>query len=238
MWDKVIFLFWFIVGTIFGSFSNVLIYRPIAGLKLTEPRFSVCPNCKKRIKWYDNIPLVSFIVLRGRCRYCKSKISVGYPLIELLFGVVFLINYMLFPIDIALCLDLVFLVSVPAIFTDFKLMLLPDYTWITILVVSSYLNIVHFYKFLGVDVIGALISLGVLLFLRIRYKDGIGEGDVFLLPVFSFAVGFFFMPFLMLCASVGGIIYSVIRKSRIIPFGPFIIFFGYGLFFLRMLLSF
>jgi len=238
MWDKIIYVAWFIIGAIFGSFANVLIYRPIAGLKLTEPRFSVCPTCRRRIEWYDNIPLISFIILKGKCRHCGTKISPMYPLVEFVFGLSFLINHILFPIDVALCLDAVFLVSIPAVFIDFKLMLLPDYTWITILIVGIYTNVTYFRQFMILDIIGGLISLSVLLFLRMRYKDGIGDGDLFLLPVYSFAVGSMFMPFLMLGASVGGMVYSIIRRNKVIPFGPFIIFFGYSLFFLRLFMSF
>jgi len=225
------------MGTIFGSFANVLIYRPIAGLKLTEPRFSVCPSCRKRIAWYDNIPILSFIILRGRCRHCDAKISVRYPLVELIFGVSFLINHILFPLDVALLTDAIFVASVPAIFTDLKLMLLPDYTWITVLASAFLINVVHFRGSMFLDVFGALISLGILIVLKMKYKDGIGEGDLFLLPVYSFAVGFSFMPLLLFGASLGGIVYSLLSKNRVIPFGPFIIIFGYSLLFVRLVLS-
>ncbi|WP_249741838.1 prepilin peptidase [Fervidobacterium pennivorans] len=225
------------MGTIFGSFANVLIYRPIAGLKLTEPRFSVCPSCRKRIAWYDNIPILSFIILRGRCRHCDAKISVRYPLVELIFGVSFLINHVLFPLDVALLTDAIFVASVPAIFTDLKLMLLPDYTWITVLVSAFLINVLHFRGSMFLDVFGALISLGILIVLKMKYRDGIGEGDLFLLPVYSFAVGFSFMPLLLFGASLGGMVYSLLSKNRVIPFGPFIIIFGYSLLFVRLILS-
>ncbi|QAV32970.1 leader peptidase (prepilin peptidase) / N-methyltransferase [Fervidobacterium changbaicum] len=236
MWNKVSLLFWFALGTIFGSFANVLIYRPIAGLKLTEPRFSVCPHCRRRIAWYDNIPIISFILLRGKCRHCGGKISLRYPLVELSFGLSFLVNHLLFPTDIALAMDAIFVASVPALFTDFKLMLLPDYTWITVLISSFLINLFHFKALILLDALGALISLGILFVLKLRYKDGIGEGDLFLLPVYAFAVGITFMPFLLLGSSLGGIVYSLLRKDRLIPFGPFIIFFGYLLLFLRVFL--
>uniref|UniRef100_A0A7V4KET0 Prepilin peptidase n=1 Tax=Fervidobacterium pennivorans TaxID=93466 RepID=A0A7V4KET0_FERPE len=237
MWDKVSLLFWFVVGTIFGSFANVLIYRPIAGLKLTEPRFSVCPNCRKRIAWYDNIPIFSFILLRGRCRHCGAKISIRYPLVELAFGISFLVNHTLFPMDVALLTDAIFVASVPAIFTDLKLMLLPDYTWITVLGSAFLINVFHFRNSMLLDIFGALVSLVILIGLRIKYKDGIGEGDLFLLPVYSFATGFLFMPLLLFGASLGGIVYSLLSKNRVIPFGPFIIIFGYSLLFVRLILN-
>jgi leader peptidase (prepilin peptidase)/N-methyltransferase len=236
MWDKVSLLFWFVIGTIFGSFANVLIYRPIAGLKLTEPRFSICPNCRKSIAWYDNIPILSFILLRGKCRHCGAQISVRYPLVELGFGVSFLVNHLLFPMDVALLTDAIFVASVPAIFTDLKLMLLPEYTWITTLASAFLINVFHFRTSMILDIFGALLSLGILAVLKIKYREGIGEGDLFLLPVYSFAVGFLFMPLLLFSASFGGIVYSLLSKNRVIPFGPFIIIFGYSLLFVRLIL--
>lgn len=217
----------FILGAIFGSFANVLIYRPIAGLKLNEPRFSVCPNCKNRIRWYDNIPILSYIILGGKCRYCKSKISIRYPIIEILYAIVFTLNAIFFPLDISIVLNIIFTVSVPAIFIDFKKMLLPDYTWIVILISSLYSNISRFKENILLDSIGALITLVILLLLKIRYKDGIGEGDIFLFPVVAFSTGFIFMPLLLLISSVSGIIFSFLKKNKLIPFGPFILISGY-----------
>lgn len=217
----------FILGAIFGSFANVLIYRPIAGLKLNEPRFSVCPNCKNRIRWYDNIPILSYIILGGKCRYCKSKISIRYPIIEILYAIVFTLNVIFFPLDISIVLNIIFTVSVPAIFIDFKKMLLPDYTWIVILISSFYSNVAHFKENILLDTFGALITLVILLLLKIRYKDGIGEGDIFLFPVVAFSTGFIFMPLLLLISSVSGIIFSLLKKNKLIPFGPFILISGY-----------
>lgn len=217
----------FILGAIFGSFANVLIFRPIAGLKLNEPRFSVCPSCGNRIKWYDNIPILSYIILGGKCRHCKSKISIRYPLIEILYAIVFTTNTIFFPLDISIAINIIFTVSVPAIFIDFKKMLLPDYTWIVILISSLYLNITHFKGNILPDTIGALITLAILFLLKVRYKNGIGEGDIFLFPVVAFLVGFVFMPLLLLISSISGIIFSLLKKNKLIPFGPFILISGY-----------
>lgn len=225
----------FILGLIFGSFANVLIYRPIAGLKLNEPRFSICPICRNRIKWYDNIPVLSYIFLKGRCRYCGSKISVRYPLIELTYAIVFLLNSYIFPLDKAFAMNLIFLVSVPAFIIDLKKMLLPDYTWIVISITSFYINFKYYKAMLVFDIIGVIITLLVLLLLKLKYKDGIGEGDLFLLPAFVFGCGILNMPILLLLSSFGGIIFSLSKKQTLIPFGPFIIISGYILLMLRYL---
>ncbi|MGB4263176.1 MAG: prepilin peptidase [Fervidobacterium sp.] len=235
MWNKLIYLFWFVIGTIFGSFANVLIYRPAAGLKLTEPRFSLCPNCGAQIRWYDNIPIISYLLLKGRCRDCGVRISLRYPIVELTYGLSFLLNHIVFPLDLAIVLDIIFTVSVPAFLIDLRMMMLPDYAWIFTLGASIYASVFYFKSYILLDIIGAAISLLVLMLLRVRYKDGMGVGDLFLLPTFSYACGLVYMPFLMLFASVLGIVFSMVKKSRIIPFGPCIISVGYILVFLRYL---
>ncbi|MCM8819420.1 MAG: prepilin peptidase [Candidatus Omnitrophica bacterium] len=94
--EKVIF---FILGSIIGSFLNVCIWRLPKDISIIKP-FSFCPKCKKTIKWYDNIPLLSFILLKARCRYCKEKISFRYPFVELLAGIFFVILYSKFGISL------------------------------------------------------------------------------------------------------------------------------------------
>jgi len=79
-----------IIGFIFGSFFNVLIYRLPKKESILFPS-SHCQNCNNEIKWYDNIPILSYILLRGRCRYCKEKISIQYPIIEFLTGIIFIL---------------------------------------------------------------------------------------------------------------------------------------------------
>ena len=95
--EIIIGLLYSLIGLFLGSFSNVLVYRLSEHKSLFNPSRSFCPTCGNPIKWYDNIPLLSYIILRGKCRNCKEKISIRYPLIELiglLIGVgCFLLNY-------------------------------------------------------------------------------------------------------------------------------------------------
>src|SRR5271155_129020 len=85
----------FLLGLCFGSFLNVCIYRLPLGLSVVTPR-SACPKCKQAIAFYDNLPVVSWLILRGRCRHCEDKISPRYLLIELLTGFLFLVCYWYF----------------------------------------------------------------------------------------------------------------------------------------------
>ena len=85
----------FIMGLAFGSFLNVCIYRLPLGLSVVTPR-SACPNCKQGIAFYDNMPVLSWLILRGRCRHCDTKISPRYLMIELLTGIMFVACYWYF----------------------------------------------------------------------------------------------------------------------------------------------
>ena len=87
MW--LIWVWVFLLGLVIGSFLNVVVYRVIHGDSPLRGR-SVCPKCGKKISWWDNIPLISFVLLRGKCRYCRKQISWQYPMLELLTGMLFL----------------------------------------------------------------------------------------------------------------------------------------------------
>lgn len=116
----------FLFGLAFGSFLNVCIYRLPLGLSVVSPR-SACPNCKHPIAFYDNLPLLSWLILRGRCRECKARISPRYPLIELLTGVLFLVCYWYFGLSLSTLKYCTFaFLLLGLIFTDAATKILPD----------------------------------------------------------------------------------------------------------------
>ena len=124
--DPVIASASFILGLAFGSFLNVCIYRLPLGLSVVTPR-SACPKCKKSIAFYDNMPVLSWLILRGRCRHCKTPISPRYLLIELLTGVLFLACYWYFGLTISTLKYCAFgFLLLGLIFTDAETKLLPD----------------------------------------------------------------------------------------------------------------
>ena len=116
----------FIYGLLFGSFFNVVGYRLPNGLSIIKPG-SFCPKCNHSLKWYELIPVFSFIIQKGKCRKCGCRISLFYPLIELLTGILFLISYLVFGFSIEFILSILissFLVIV--IVSDFSYLVIPD----------------------------------------------------------------------------------------------------------------
>src|SRR5580700_7347281 len=136
----------FLFGLAFGSFLNVCIYRLPRGLSVVAPR-SACPECKQPIAFYDNLPVLSWLILGGRCRHCKTKITPRYLMIELLTGLLFLACYWYFGLTLSTLKYCVFaFLLLGLIFTDAETKLLPDeltLTGLTLGVLFSLLVPVH-----------------------------------------------------------------------------------------------
>jgi len=235
-----------IFGMCVGSFLNVCIYRLPHDKSVVNPRRSLCPNCGKSIYWFDNIPVLSYVLLRGRCRHCNEPISPRYPLIEIMSG------------SFALCCVLKFGFSIDA---------LVFYTFISALIVITYIDIDHqiipdvitlpgipiFFLAslvipdvtLGDAALGLLIGGGSLLLVAWVYrlvakKEGMGGGDIKLLAMIGVLLGWKGVLFTILSSSAIGTVsgLSVMLSKRegmklAIPFGPFLslgaiiyIFFG------------
>ena len=131
------------IGLCIGSFLNVAILRGLSGEDMCFAR-SKCPNCGNLIKWYMNIPVLSFLFLRGKCAYCKTKISWQYPLVELIYGALFLGIYLLFGLSLKTCfLWVFFALFVVMAGTDFKESVIIDihaYILFALGLIYSYLN--------------------------------------------------------------------------------------------------
>lgn len=124
----VLSVFAFVLGTVVGSFLNVCIYRMPLDLSVNEPRRSFCPNCRAQIPWYYNLPLVSWLWLRGRCANCQKPIAVRYPLVELLTGVLFLLVWRWMNAD-------------PA--TSTPLLAFPYWIFVALLIVGTFIDFDH-----------------------------------------------------------------------------------------------
>lgn len=239
----VILLFIFIFGLCIGSFLNVLIYRLPEDLSLSGR--SYCPKCKKKISWYDNIPLLSFILLKGKCRQCQSPISVQYPLVEFLTGVIFIISVLLltnigqdlgFKIyDLRFWTTLLYSFWIVSVFLtifiiDLKHQIIPDQ------LLYASLPVVLFYLFLNLKSLfinhlpSAIISFVFFYFLhKITKGRGMGFGDVKLVFLIGLILGFpktiIALYIAFLTGALVGVILILIGKKRFkeaVPFGPFL----------------
>jgi leader peptidase (prepilin peptidase) / N-methyltransferase len=118
--------FAFVLGATVGSFLNVCIYRMPLDLSVNEPRRSFCPSCKKQIPWHQNLPLLSWLFLRGKCANCGAPIAVRYFAVELLTALLFLAVWLTFPWELALCYWVLVALLITATFIDFEHFIIPD----------------------------------------------------------------------------------------------------------------
>jgi len=228
-------VFAFLFGLAVGSFLNVCIYRiPIKKSIVSPP--SSCPQCGSRIRFYDNIPLLSYILLLGRCRQCRAWISLRYPLVELVVG---LLSVVLFvrsgPSFQSLFLFLFTAALVAIAFIDLDHKIIPDVISLPGILVGLAFSFFPSAEISPVEaLIGAAGGAGFLLlvgmaFEKVTGREGMGGGDVKLLGMIGAWMGWKALPFIILISSftgavIGGLSLAVSRqemRSRI-PFGPFL----------------
>ena len=171
------------LGLVWGSFTNVVIHRLPLGESIVSPR-SRCPGCKNLVASYDNIPVLSFIVLRGRCRRCEARISLRYPAIELALGAASLLSFLRHGPSLEYVVEFAFVAAMVAlIFIDFDHQILPD----TITLSGLALGLVLAWPRDAITLVDALEGValgGGLLFavsevyFRIKKVEGMGFGDV------------------------------------------------------------
>jgi leader peptidase (prepilin peptidase) / N-methyltransferase len=240
MRETVFQVFAFLLGSLIGSFANVCIYRLPRNLRITTPR-SRCVRCGTMISWYDNIPLVSYFVLRGRCRQCASKFGFGHVVVEFL---VALIAWWIYRTE-GLHLQSVYLFVVATALVivsgiDLEHRIIPDSIslngiWIGLLLagVAAWLGIDWFVTFKDA-LWGVLIGGGLLWGLLVGYeqitgREGMGLGDVKLVALFGAHGGVlgaltavFFGAFFGSVVGVGMMVFQGKGSRTPIPFGPFL----------------
>jgi leader peptidase (prepilin peptidase) / N-methyltransferase len=228
----------FFLGLSFGSFLNVCIYRLPLGLSVVTPR-SACPRCKRPIAFYDNLPVLSWLLLRGRCRQCKTKISPRYLLIELLTGVLFLGCYAFFGLGLATLKYCTFgFLILGLIFTDAETKLLPDKLTLPGLALGIFFSLLVPVSDLASQFLPGIISLpfnsdvsirllslldsllGAALgasfiygagavYLRWRGAEGMGFGDVKLMAMVGAFLGMKLTIFTIFTASLAGSLFGL-----------------------------
>jgi leader peptidase (prepilin peptidase)/N-methyltransferase len=224
----------FVLGLIIGSFSNVCIYRIPKNESVIYPA-SHCPKCRSKIKPIDNIPLLSYLLLKGRCRNCGSKISIQYPVVEFLTGLIYLIIYLIYGLSIQ---SLVYIILSSALiiiaFIDLQEQIIPDVISLPGIVVGLILSfIVPYISFIN-SVLGALVGGGIILIIawvgsKIFKKEAMGGGDVKLTAMIGAFLGWrytlislFWGFFLGALIGIILIMTKIKKREDAIPFGPFI----------------
>jgi leader peptidase (prepilin peptidase)/N-methyltransferase len=236
----VLYLIAFIFGSIWGSFSNVCIHRIPDDISVVTGR-SHCPSCKTLIKWYDNIPLFSYLFLKAKCRGCSAKINIKYFLVELISAINFVVIFYFFGVSLTTLLFFILSICFVIIFfIDLKHFIIPNeltYPLMIIGLLKSFdpnLNTTLFPNLVN-SLIGGLfgyiiIWLIIFTYKKLRNKEGMGLGDAKLLSVIGFWFGWASIPFVIFFSSVIAllsVVPDIIKNkkdlSSQIPFGPYLI---------------
>ncbi|HIJ89713.1 MAG: prepilin peptidase [Desulfobulbaceae bacterium] len=235
MVEDLLSFFVVLFGALVGSFLNVVIVRlPEEGASVVFPA-SHCPACKKNIAWYDNIPLVSFLFLRGRCRQCGQGISWRYPLVEGAMALLTLALYqhfgltILFPIYFVFCAALLAVICI-----DFQHQIIPDVISLPGIVLGlglSFVNPFVTWQDAGLGVLfgGGSFYLVALVYYLLTKREGMGGGDIKLLAMIGAFLGWQSLPFVVFGSSLMGTvvgIWAMIKQRKggkaVIPYGPFL----------------
>ncbi len=225
----------FLYGLLIGSFLNVCIYRVPREESIVFPS-SHCPNCSTKLKWYDNIPVVSYLALMGKCRYCKNEISIQYPMVELLNGILYIIIYSNYGLILEFFFyAIIFSILLIITFVDLQHMIIPDIFIISVVISTILYKIFSYILYKNspdlINSFGGLILSGFLFIVIILVsKGGMGGGDVTLIGSLGFILGIKSIFLTIFLSFVFGAIISILllglkikgRKDPI-PFGPFII---------------
>lgn len=227
-----IYIFLFIFGTVMGSFLNVLAVRLSNNESILWPR-SHCHNCQHKLKWYELIPVISYIIQGGKSRCCKLKIPISYLVIEIVTGVLYMVSYHSFGFSYEFIISLIFISGlITIIVSDIEYMIILD----EILAISCILIIILELIFFGLDSTAENIIGGVLAFItmyvikligdKLFKRESMGGGDIKLMFLFGIVIGYplsicniFLATFIAFPVAIY-ILFS--RKDNLIPFGPFL----------------
>lgn len=222
-----------VLGLVFGSFLNVVISRVPRGLSVVKPPSS-CPECGNRIKWYMNVPLLSYVFLRGRCGACGGTISPVYPAVEITGALLAVMSVYFFGLTLETVFIYPFVMSLAAVtIIDWKHRIIPDSISLPFIILGVLYAL--FGEELGVvdSVLGAVAGGGILymigfIYSKIKNIEGIGGGDIKLMAMVGAFLGVKLVLLVILIASFAGTVYSLflIRKGAdgltAVPFGSFL----------------
>jgi len=223
-----------ILGLLVGSFLNVCIHRVPLGMSIVRPA-SRCPRCGFELRWYQNVPILSYLLLRGKCASCKVRISIRYPMVEALTGLLFLLVFHCFGISWATPVYWVFVATLVVItFIDLDHQIIPDVISLPGIVVGFLTALMVPWLSWTDSLFGILLGGGSLflvaeVYQRLTGQEGMGGGDVKLLAMIGAFLGWkAVLPVIFfgsLAGSLVGVPLMLLKRSDgklAIPFGPFL----------------
>lgn len=222
-----------IIGAIMGSFLGCMGYRIPNKVKTTYPN-SFCNECKKPLKWYMNIPIISYIALGGKCAYCHKPINFIYPFVEIACALLFLCNYVTFGFTmnffISTIITCALMITIVSDFLYFyisdRVLILSGLAIVIILLIFETPEVV-FKHIIAAAAIFILMYLIKLLGNALFKKESLGDGDIKLMGIVGLSIGIMNSLVALFIASVVGLLFSCIitkkNKEGIIPFGPFLL---------------
>jgi leader peptidase (prepilin peptidase)/N-methyltransferase len=229
----------FLFGLCIGSFLNVCIYRLPSSMSIVNPSRSICPKCNSAISFYDNIPVFSYLWLKGRCRHCQARISFRYPMVELLTGFIAVDIYRTFVMTpsgiISGIIYFIFISSLLVItFIDIDHQIIPDVITLPGIPIGLAVSFVLHDMTFKTSLLGMLAGGGSLWIIAWAYsfitgKEGMGGGDIKLLAMIGAFIGWKGVIFTIFAASVAGtfvgLTVMLVKGKNLkfaIPFGPFL----------------
>jgi len=228
----------FVLGLSLGSFSNVCIYRLPLSKSLISP-LSSCPHCNAKIKYVHNIPIISYLILKGKSSCCHKKISLHYPLVELFIGITAVCFFIIDGYSLEAFFSLLFIMGLVILFvTDLEHYIIPNAVTYSLSALAIILSLLHFHPLLLNDLLSCLIGgivPGLLLYLTskiylwIRKKEGMGMGDVKMIAMIGFWMGLPTTIMIIILSSILGslvgitlILFKKINPNQLIPYGSFL----------------
>jgi leader peptidase (prepilin peptidase) / N-methyltransferase len=229
-----LYIFLTFVGAAVGSFLNVLIFRIPEGQSIVLPS-SHCPKCGHAIRVYDNIPIISYLILRGKCRDCHEKISLQYPIVEAITAIMSLLLFLKFGLSFKYLFSFIFTCALIVItFIDLRHQIIPDVISLPgipvfFLLAVFFMDVPIWEALLGILIGGGSLFAIAFLYEIITKREGMGGGDIKLLAMLGAFLGWKSLFFILFVSSLLGAVVGVsamIMKGQdmkyAVPFGPFL----------------
>jgi len=230
-----IFIIAGMLGLVIGSFLNVVIYR-VPRKSFFKDRRSICPHCENQLKWFHNIPLLSYLFLKGRCAFCREKIAVRYPLVEFINALFYVYFYWQLGLSVNLFI-FAFLSSALLVifFIDLDFQIIPDVITLPGMAIGLGVSFLPGGIGIGPAFIGFLVGGGALYLVALLgdwlfKKESMGGGDIKMAAMLGAFLGWQKVLLVFISSAVIGLIVSVVimifsaklRQHRVVPFGPFL----------------